>query len=82
VRAIAEAAEFRSREAAAASPKVPERRRRIYRTGRNVQFNVRGSRQTVEAFYAITEAQGWVLGYTLERAVEALRRELESEHSP
>ena len=30
---------------------------------------------TVDSFYAISEAQGWILGYTLERAMEALREE-------
>ena len=36
------------------------------------------STQAVDAFYAVTDAQGWVLGYTLERAIEALQRELGS----
>jgi hypothetical protein len=36
-------------------------------------------KETVDAFYAITDTQGWVLGYTLERAVAALTRELEGE---
>ena len=54
---------------------VPARR---YRTGRNVQFNVKALKATVDAFYAVSESQGWVLGYTLERAIEALERELSS----
>jgi hypothetical protein len=42
-----------------------------------VQFNVKALAETVDAFYAITnEHEGWVLGYTLQRAVEALQREL------
>ncbi len=51
---------------------------RRYRTGRNVQFNIKAMQDTVDAFYAMTEAQGWVLGFTLcgKRAVEALQREL------
>ena len=32
--------------------------------------------ETVEAFYAITDQERWVLGYTLQRAIEALQREL------
>jgi hypothetical protein len=80
VRAVAEKANFRSREAApthiaAASPKRPARR---FRTGRNVQFNVKALQETVDAIYKISEDQGWVLGYTLERAVAALQRELET----
>jgi len=80
VRAVSESANFRSREAPAsklsANTKRPPRR---YRTGRNVQFNVKASQETVEAFYAVTDANpGWVLGYTLQRAIEALQRELKS----
>jgi hypothetical protein len=88
LRAVAEAANFPSREATPktpkqpAAPKAPDKRpARVHRTGRNVQFNVKGSRETVEAFYAITEEQGWVLGYTLERAIAALQRELEETKS-
>jgi hypothetical protein len=53
---------------------------RRYRTGRNVQFNMKASQEAVDAFYAISDKQGWVLGETLEHAVAALRRELE--HKP
>jgi len=83
VRAVSQSANFKSREPQApkietplkadAAPKRPARR---YRTGRNVQFNVKAQREIVDAVYAITEDQGWVLGYTLQRAVEALQREL------
>jgi hypothetical protein len=79
VRAVAEAAHFRSREGA--PPKMDaqfKRANRRYRTGRNVQFNVKALKETVDTFYAVTEAQGWVLGYTLQRAIEALQRELMS----
>jgi hypothetical protein len=40
---------------------------------------VKALRETVDAFYAVTEAQGWVLGYTLQRAIEALQRELKKQ---
>ena len=79
VRAVTEAAQFRSREALA--PKAPSKSKRAarrYRTGRNVQFNVKALQETVDAFYAVTEAKGWVLGYTLQRAIEALQRELKT----
>ena len=77
VRAVAEAAHFRSREAPAPKPKEPPKRAaRRYRTGRNVQFNVKALKETVDVFYAVTESQNWVLGYTLQRAIEALQREL------
>ena len=88
VRAVAEAANFPSRQArdvssAAAAVAVKsktKREPRIHRTGRNVQFNVKASQVTIDAFYEVTNAnEGWVLGYTLERAIAALKRELETE---
>jgi hypothetical protein len=77
VRAISQAANFQSREPA--TPKSdgrPKRTARRYRTGRNVQFNIKAQQETVDAFYALTDAQGWVLGFALQRALEALQREL------
>ena len=77
VRAVAEAAQFRSREPA---QKVEQQKRepRRYRTGRNVQFNVKAAQATIDAFYAISDQHQWVLGETLERALAALQRELEA----
>ena len=55
VRAVSEAASFRSREPKAA-PAAPaarsEREPRRYRTGRNVQLNIKAKPETLEAFYA------------------------------
>jgi hypothetical protein len=79
VRAVSEASSFRSREPVAgkqAAPVRPRREPRLYRTGRNVQFNVKARQETVDSFYEITDQQGWVLGETFERALEALKREL------
>jgi hypothetical protein len=77
VRAVSQAAKFLSREATTLKPEPKAKRAaRRYRTGRNVQFNVKALQETVDAFYAVTEAQGWVLGYTLQRAIEALQHEL------
>jgi hypothetical protein len=78
VRAVSEAAHYRSREAAPKAEAKPKRAVRRYRTGRNVQFNVKALQETVDAFYAVSEAKGWVYGYTLQRAIEALQRELGS----
>jgi hypothetical protein len=75
--AAEQAANFQSREPA--TPKSdgrPKRTARRYRTGRNVQFNIKAQQETVDAFYALTDAQGWVLGFALQRALEALQREL------
>jgi hypothetical protein len=78
VRAVAQAANFKSREPTTvkAEPKATKRSPRRYRTGRNVQLSVKALAATVDAFYAITDQQRWVLGYTLQRAIEALQREL------
>lgn len=97
VRAVSEAANFPSREAApaaaapatapAAAPAAPaaapakpaaKRKRRRYRTGRNVQLNIKVKSETVDAFYALADSQGWVLGETLERAIDALKASLKS----
>ena len=93
VKAIAEQAGFRSREPLAqdrpakgvGQPEPPttaqpvKREQRRYRTGRNQQLNLKVRAQDAEAFYAIAEARGWVLGETFARAIAALARELESE---
>jgi hypothetical protein len=76
VRAVAEAANFRSRDPVLPPVPVPKRAPRRHRTGRNVQFNVKASQETIDAFYAISDAKGWVLGETLEHALAALQREL------
>jgi hypothetical protein len=80
VRAVSEAASFRSRESRTA-PVVPDapskREQRRYRTGRNAQLNIKIKPETLEDFYALVDRQGWVQGEAFERAIEALKRELE-----
>ena len=78
VRAIAEGAKFQSRE-----PSTPakQRHQRRYRTGRNIQLNTKVTMSTRDGFYEISDRYNWVLGETLERALEALRRELEHENT-
>ena len=61
-------------QSAAASPKRREPRR--YRTGRNVQLNLKVRQEAVDAFYRLADERGWVLGETFERAVSALEKEL------
>lgn len=65
-------------QAQAASPIQTLRRRR---TGRNVQINIKASAATIEALYAIADAEGWVLGETLEHAIAALKAQLEAERA-
>lgn len=74
IRAVAEGANFQSRE-----PNSPSKQRhqRRYRTGRNIQLNTKVTVNTRDGFYEISDRYNWVLGETLERALHALRRELQ-----
>lgn len=54
----------------------PRREMRRYRTGRNVQLNLKVRQEAADAFYALADDAGLVLGEVFERAVEALRREI------
>jgi hypothetical protein len=74
VRQVSEAASFKSREPE--PKKIARREARVYRTGRNGQFNIKADPLVIDTFYAISEAHGWVLGQTLERAVKALEAEI------
>jgi hypothetical protein len=77
VRVVSEAARFQSREPPREVSAQPSRREpRRYRTGRNIQLNIKARADVIDAFYAIADQQGWVLGETFERAVAALEREL------
>ena len=77
VRALSEAANFRSREAVPAlALSAPKRQPWRYHTGRNVQFNARAKQQTVDDFHAIAEQLDRPIGEVLERALAALKREL------
>lgn len=80
VKAVAQQAKFRERDVPPPATTLPAgeggRPPRRYRTGRNRQINIKASDTTIEALYAIADAQGWVLGETLERALAALEREL------
>jgi hypothetical protein len=77
VRAVSETAKFQSREPPREiATERPKREPRRYRTGRNIQLNIKARADAIEAFYAIADQQGWVLGETFERAVAALQREI------
>ena len=41
-----------------------------------MQLNARAKPETIEAFYAIADRQGWLVGETREHALAALQREL------
>lgn len=71
VRAVAEPAAFRSREPP--PPPPPRREARRHRTGRNVQLNLKVRQEDADAFYALADERGWVLGEAFQMAVEALK---------
>jgi hypothetical protein len=75
VRAVAEPASFRSREPTVSPPKREPRR---HRTGRNVQLNLKVRQEDADAFYALADEKGWVLGEAFQMAVEALQRSSDS----
>jgi hypothetical protein len=76
VRAVAEGANFQSREPVKSTR---QRQRRRYRTGRNIQLNTKVTMSTRDGLYEISDRYNWVLGETLERALQALKRELDKE---
>ena len=89
VRGVAEDAGFRSREPGAVAPPaaVPapaahetpapaaRREQRRYRTGRNVQLNLKVRQEDLDAFYRLADDRGQVLGEVFADAVAALQRE-------
>ena len=80
VREVAERAGFTSREPQAAPPEpAPEpvrREQRRYRTGRNVQLNLKVRQEDMDAFYALADREGIVLGEAFARAVVAWKEKL------
>ncbi len=54
-----------------------ERSKRRFKTGRNIQINIKGEQETKDELYRIADIIDEPLGETLKRALAALRRELE-----
>jgi hypothetical protein len=72
IREVSEANNFPSRAAIKpAKIKAVQRRRR---TGRNVQFNIKATPETIARFTTIADQQGWVFGEALDRALDALEK--------
>jgi hypothetical protein len=61
---------------------APAPQRRLFRTGRNVQFNIKASAETLRRFVAISDAYEWPSGLTMEHAIGALEKELARESRP
>jgi len=78
VKAVAEGAQFRSREPQTPPAAPTKREPRRYRTGRNQQLNLKVTAEAAEAFYALADETGWVLGEGFERAITALKQDLDS----
>jgi len=70
------ASSHHDRAAMPAAEEVPQQSTRrqpmVYRTGRNVTFSAKTTRETVDRFYAIAEGQGWKANETFEKAIAAL----------
>jgi hypothetical protein len=70
---IADENGFPSRQAVRA-PKQPKRKARTYRTGRNRQFNMKATPESVDRFYRLADERNVPLGALLDLALDALER--------
>jgi len=75
IREVSEANNFPSR-AASKTPKIKAAVHRRRRTGRNVQFNIKATPETIARFTALADQNGWVFGEALDRALDALEKSL------
>ena len=80
IRQVSEENNFPSRgpeptKKATPKPAAPQRRRR---TGRNVQFNIKATRETVARFTALADKHGLVFGELLDQALDAFERSAKS----
>ena len=70
---ISQEENFPSRQAA--KPAAPLMcKRRVYRTGRNQQFNIKVTAKTVERFYRLADKHAVPLGELMDLALDALER--------
>ena len=80
LRGIAERTKFVSREGnGVAPPPVPLLRRGPRRTGRTATVTLKTTPECSNRFYALAQAQGWLVGETFERALQALEQQLEGQ---
>ena len=80
VREVAQKVGFSSRDPApppaAPIPEPVRREQRRYRTGRNVQLNLKVRQEDMDAFYQLADQEGIVLGEAFARAVAAWKQSL------
>ena len=69
---------FVSREVGQSEAQDSPPLRRRYTTGRNRQLNMKVTDNALKRFYALADANGWVLGETFEHAVGALEQALKT----
>ena len=70
---IAKENNFPSRQAIKPIAEKP-RKRRVYTTGRNRQFNIKATPETIERFYKMADERKLALCELLETALDALER--------
>ena len=70
---IAEENNFPSRQAVK-PPKEPRRKRRVYTTGRNQQFNTKAKAETIERIHKMADERNIPLCELLEQALDALEQ--------
>lgn len=63
---------FHRREAEKTPEQAPAPKTRRRRTGRNAQINIKATPETIAAFYALADANGWGIGEAFEKAVDLL----------
>jgi len=68
---------FVSRQSTQPTPPI-ERSKRRFKTGRNIQINIKGEQETKDELYRVADILDEPLGETLKRALAALRKELEN----
>ena len=71
---LAEQNNFPSRQASKPA-KVERRKMRVYRTGRNQQFNAKMTAETVARIYKLADEKNVPLGELVKLAIDALERE-------
>jgi hypothetical protein len=77
---LAEQHNFPSRQALKPA-KVERRKMRVYRTGRNQQFNAKLTAETVARIYKLADEKNVPLGELVKLAIDALEREGASRQS-
>lgn len=90
IRKVAEQSSFPSREPVTTPPPQEPTERRLYRTGRNVQFSCKVTQELHDEIYALTDdlakrmeekmpGMRWTVGMTVDRMVAALKKEMANE---